>query len=231
MTDDNGNDPTIPPFSHLPYEIWIENAHRYLVIQTLEYVAQYGLPGRHHFFISFRTDMPGVKIPQRLKSQYPQEMTIVLQHQFWDLKVDRKAQLFSVGLSFGGVGSTLMIPFNALVGFSDPHAELAMRFTHPSDLEDLDPENAGENDPESGDTLEGPHPLHPTKANPRQVMKVENIADMGETSQSHFHEPYNATPQEDPLPQKEAEIISLSAFRKKDNTPKPVPTEPQDPSE
>ena len=80
------------PDSLLPYEKWIEQALRHVVAQAIEHVAVQGLPGGHHFYITFRTDHPGVEVPQRLRAQYPQEMTIVLQHQFWDLKLDDETQ-------------------------------------------------------------------------------------------------------------------------------------------
>jgi len=112
----------------LPYAAWYEEALRQVVVQALEYVAREGLPGEHHFYLTFRTDYPGVVVPARVLARYPHEMTIVLQHQFWDLKVDRKANLFSVGLSFGGVGSILVIPFGALTGFADPHAQFQLPF-------------------------------------------------------------------------------------------------------
>jgi len=108
------------PESLLPYDDWIEAATRHVVLQALTYVAANGLPGEHHFYLTFRTDHPGVVIPARLRAQYPQEMTIVLQHQFWDLKVDREAEVVSVGLSFGGVPTTLVIPLQSVTGFADP---------------------------------------------------------------------------------------------------------------
>ena len=83
---------------------------RGVAVRALQYAAAEGMPGQHHFYVSFRTDHAGVAIPPRLLAQYPEEMTIVLQHQFWDLKVDEDAGLFSVGLSFGGVASTLCDP-------------------------------------------------------------------------------------------------------------------------
>ena len=86
------------------------------------------LPGGHHFYISFRTNYPGVVIPARLRAQYPEEMTIVLQHQFWDLKLDHEARAISVGLSFGGVPSTLTIPIDSLISFADPQIRYALRF-------------------------------------------------------------------------------------------------------
>jgi hypothetical protein len=98
------------------------------MVRAIRHVAAHGLPGEHHFYITFRTDHPGVTIPARLRAQYPQEMTIVLQHQFWDLAVDEAAGLLSVGLSFGGVGSTLRIPLAAISGFVDPHVRMSMLF-------------------------------------------------------------------------------------------------------
>lgn len=117
-----------PPESLLPYDDWMEDALRHVVAQALRYAASQGLPGGHHFYITFRTDHPGVSIPARLKAQYPEEMTIVLQHQFWDLVVDEEAGLMSVGLSFGGVPANLRIPFAAMTAFADPFVRHGMRF-------------------------------------------------------------------------------------------------------
>jgi len=116
------------PESLLPYEDWIERALRQVVAQAISYVAVNGLPGGHHFYVTFRTDHPGVIIPARLRAQYPQEMTIVLQHQFWDLKLDQDAQAINVGLSFGGVPSTLIIPLDAVTSFADPQVRYGLRF-------------------------------------------------------------------------------------------------------
>jgi len=114
------DDPQQQVESLLPYERWIANALRHVVVQAIEHVAKHGLPGGHHFYISFRTAYPGVAIPARLRAQYREEMTIVLEHQFWDLTVDEQAGLFTVGLSFGGVASTLRIPLAAVTAFADP---------------------------------------------------------------------------------------------------------------
>ena len=116
------------PESLLPYEQWTETALRQVVAQAIAHVVAHGLPGNHHFYLTFRTDHPGVVIPPRLRAQYPQEMTIVLQHQFWDLRMDREAGLISVGLSFGGVPATLVIPLDAVTGFADPHVRYGLRF-------------------------------------------------------------------------------------------------------
>ncbi|MBX9698640.1 MAG: hypothetical protein K2X74_04335 [Acetobacteraceae bacterium] len=114
--------------SLLPYDRWTEVALRAVVVDALDYAARNGLPGEHHFYITFRTDYPGVTIPGHLKARFPQEMTIVLQHQFWDLRVDRAAGTFSVGLSFGGVPATLAIPVAAIGAFADPHVQFGLRF-------------------------------------------------------------------------------------------------------
>lgn len=127
------------PESLLPYEAWVETAMRQVVAQALAHAAEHGLPGEHHFYLTFRTDHPGVVIPPRLRAQYPQEMTIVLQHQFWDLKMDRKTGLVSVGLSFGGVPATLVVPLDAVTGFADPHIRYGLRF-QPSMPEQVEPE-------------------------------------------------------------------------------------------
>ena len=113
--------------SLLPYAHWTEEALRAVVQEALVHTAKHGLAGEHHFYITFRTDHPGVSIPGHLKARYPQEMTIVLQHRFWDLKVDPAAGTFSVGLSFGGVPAVLTMPFRALTAFADPHVRFGLR--------------------------------------------------------------------------------------------------------
>lgn len=122
------SDDATPPESLLPYEDWMEQALRRVVQTALDHAARHGLPGGHHFYITFRTDHPGVVIPPRLRAQYPQEMTIVLQHQYDHLVVDDEAAMFSVRLSFGGIPATLAVPFAAVVGFADPAVRFALQF-------------------------------------------------------------------------------------------------------
>jgi uncharacterized protein len=133
MEDDSTCAPPQRPESLLPYDLWTEDALRQVVMMALAYVAEHGLPGEHHFYISFRTDARGVMIPPRLSTQYPHEMTIVLQHQFWDLKLNERHAEFSVGLTFGGVPATLTIPFSAITGFADPHVQFGLRFRPPGE--------------------------------------------------------------------------------------------------
>ncbi|MCO6417913.1 ClpXP protease specificity-enhancing factor SspB [Siccirubricoccus sp. KC 17139] len=120
-----------PPESQLPYSSWTEEALRAVPRDALRHVAKHGLPGEHHFYLTFRTDAPGVHLPGHLKARYPEEMTIVLQHKFWDLSVDASGSSFSVGLSFGGVPAMLTIPFAALTAFADPHVRFGLRFQPP----------------------------------------------------------------------------------------------------
>ncbi len=122
------SDDAAPPESLLPYDIWAEEALREVAIRALESAAKDGLPGEHHFYLTFRTDHPGATVPGHLKARYPQEITIVLQHQFEDLIVDRAAEKFSVTLYFGGIPSRLVVPFGALTMFHDPHVRFGLRF-------------------------------------------------------------------------------------------------------
>jgi uncharacterized protein len=133
------DEPSDPPPSLLPYEGWFEEAQRQVVLRALAYAAEQGLPGAHHFYITFRTDYPGVHIPARLSAQYPEEMTIVLQHQYWDLKVDED-RVLTVGLSFSGIPSTLVIPAGAIIGFADPHARFGLRM-QPEAIDDALPDD------------------------------------------------------------------------------------------
>ena len=122
------SDDAAPPESLLPYDAWAEEALREVAIRALEHAAAEGLPGEHHYYLTFRTDHPGTTVPGHLKARYPQEITIVLQHQFEDLNIDRAAARFAVTLFFGGVPSRLVVPFGALTMFHDPHVRFGLRF-------------------------------------------------------------------------------------------------------
>jgi hypothetical protein len=115
------------PESLIPYDEIVQDALRAVVGRVLGEVEKTGaLPGGHHFYITFKTQMPGVSIPKHLMERFPDEMTIVIQHRFWDLKVEEDG--FTVGLSFGGVPSTLRVPFAAVTQFHDPAVEFALTF-------------------------------------------------------------------------------------------------------
>jgi hypothetical protein len=110
----------------LHYDKMVENALRGVVRQALASVIDQGLPGNHHFYLTFRTSHPGVEIADRLRAQYPQEMTIVLQHQFWGLEVTDEH--FVVNLSFSNIPERLEIPYAALVSFVDPSVKFGLQF-------------------------------------------------------------------------------------------------------
>jgi hypothetical protein len=128
--------------SYIDYPQLIDSAMRGMVRDVLRDASKNGLPGEHHFFVSFKTDFPGVSVSEQIKSRYPQEMTIVLQHQFWDFKVEDAR--FTVTLSFGGVPEKLVIPYAALTAFADPSVKFGLQFTHldVSELELMDTDTA-----------------------------------------------------------------------------------------
>lgn len=110
----------------LRYDRMVERALRSVVRESLAQVAAYGLPGDHHFYLTFATKYPGVTLPEYLKSQYPQEMTIVIQYQYYDLIVDDES--FSVTLSFNNKQERLSIPLGAISTFADPSVNFALQF-------------------------------------------------------------------------------------------------------
>jgi hypothetical protein len=115
------------PESLIPYDEIVQEALREVVGRVLHEIEKTGgLPGGHHFYITFNTRVPGVDIPRHLADRFPDEMTIVIQHRFWDLKVEDEQ--FSVGLSFGGIPSMLVIPFAAVTDFVDPAVDFSLKF-------------------------------------------------------------------------------------------------------
>jgi hypothetical protein len=136
--------------SLLPYDRWTEEALRLVVMRALDHAAALGLPGGHHFYITFRTDHPDAVVPERIVAKYPEEMTIVLQHQFRNLSVDAVAQRFSVTLDFSGIPTPLTIPVDAITAFADPEVRFGLRFeaVMPED------EAAADEPPEAAPALE-----------------------------------------------------------------------------
>ena len=133
------------PDSLIPYDEIVQEALRAVVGRVLGSVAENGgLPGEHHFYITFKTEAPGVDIPKRLIERFPDEMTIVLQNRFWDLTVDDEK--FSVGLSFNGVPSKLIIPYSAITGFQDPAVHFELRFQAQDGPDGPEPHESAEND-------------------------------------------------------------------------------------
>jgi hypothetical protein len=111
---------------HIRYDLLAQDALRSVVRRVLTDAAREGLPGEHHFYISFKTQHPGVRISHRLAEKYPDEITIVLQHQFWDLQVSEQG--FEVGLSFGNSPEKLVVPFEAVSQFFDPSVQFGLKF-------------------------------------------------------------------------------------------------------
>jgi hypothetical protein len=115
------------PDSLIPYDEIVQDSLRGVVRRVLTDVAAGGgLPGGHHFFIAFRTRFPGVDMPKHLLERYPEEMTVVLQHRYWDLGVFDEH--FEVGLTFNQVPAKLSIPYKAISGFVDPAVNFALQF-------------------------------------------------------------------------------------------------------
>jgi hypothetical protein len=138
------------PTDSLDYAGFLQDALRDMVRRVLDYVAEEGLPGEHHFFIGFRTDHPDVLMPSFLRDQYPEEIRIVLQNQFWDLEVDE--DVFSVSLTFAAARHRLTVPFAALTEFRDPAANLLLAF-EPGRTADAPPE------PPEPEPPPGPRPV------------------------------------------------------------------------
>jgi hypothetical protein len=154
---------------HIRYDILTQEALRGVVRKVLTEVARTGLPGEHHFFISFVTKAPGVRISQRLLDQYPADMTIVMQNQFWDLKVTEAG--FEVGLSFDDKPETLVIPFTAIKGFFDPSVQFGLQLTG-AVAETTDDERAEDKEPEK---LAAPAASGPAEAPGEKVVSLDSF--------------------------------------------------------
>lgn len=114
------------PTDHIRYDVLARDALRGVLRKVLIDAAEHGLPGEHHFFITFISRADGVKLSPRLLAQYPEEMTVILQHQFWDLTVTEDR--FEVGLSFNGIPERLVVPFSSIKSFYDPSVQFGLSF-------------------------------------------------------------------------------------------------------
>lgn len=169
------------------YDILAQEALRGVVKKVLQEVARTGLPGEHHFYITFDTRHAGVRMSSRMLEKYPEEMTIVIQHQFWDLETTDIG--FSIGLSFDNVPEALSIPFAAIRGFFDPSVQFGLQFEMSEELVELD-------DNQVTDATEA-LPSPPAK---------EKITDA--RSDDERHEAAESK-------EASADVVSLDAFRKK----------------
>jgi uncharacterized protein len=173
---------------HIRYDILAQEALRGVMRKVLAEVARTGLPGNHHFFITFLTGAPGVRISSRLRERYPEQMTIVIQFQYWDLKVTESG--FEIGLSFSDIPEKLEIPFSAVRGFYDPSVNFELEFDVKADdvIQDV-----VEEEPE-----EAPAKIQPAKAEGRKKAKQVEEVEADDSSGN-----------------KGADVVSLDAFRKK----------------
>jgi hypothetical protein len=182
---------------HIRYDLLTQQALRGVVRDVLADAAKKGLPGDHHFYISFDTRAEGVRISDRLRTQYPEEMTIILQHQFWDLAVTDAG--FEVGLSFGGVPEKLVVPFDAINGFFDPSVQFGLQF-----------EEVSENEEAQG----APAALKqekPAERKPRPATTAPPAVAAPHTP----NEPAAAAPEPAPERPSGGEVVRLDRFRKK----------------
>jgi len=141
-----------PPVDEMHYEQLAQDALRGVIRSALERAAlPEGIPGAHHFYVTFKTKAPGVSVPPDVMAKYPDEMTVVLQHQYWDLKVE--ADRFSVMLKFGGMPKVLSMPYTAVTRFYDPSVQFLLQFESPAMVEEVpdEPEAAAEPPPSTGD--------------------------------------------------------------------------------
>lgn len=205
------------------YDLLVQDALRGVVRKVLTDAARDGLAGEHHFYVSFRTEAPGVRMSQRLREKYPQDMTIVLQHQFWDLGVTEHT--FEVGLSFSGVPERLLVPFDALTGFFDPSVQFGLKFDLSENAEeasDAEPED------EAGTAKTAPRGAasEPTEMKPKGtglatiggpvVPKLIPAAPASEAaSKSDDEAKAPAAKKAEGGAESGAEVVSLDAFRKK----------------
>jgi hypothetical protein len=185
---------------HIRYDLLTQQALRGVVRSVLTDAAKKGLPGDHHFYIAFDTMAEGVRIPDRLRAQYPEQMTIILQHQFWDLKVTDEE--FEVGLSFGGIPAKLTIPFEAVKGFFDPSVQFGLQFEEVGDDEAQRAAPAN-----MQDKLPDKVPEAPAETKKRVPATPKPAAEA----------PVAATPEPKPEPPGAggAEVVRLDRFRKK----------------
>ncbi len=191
------------------YDVLAQDALRGVIRKVLGEVVKTGLPGEHHFFITFLTSAPGVRLSSRLREKYPELMTIVIQHQYWDLTVNDNA--FEVGLSFSDIPERLLIPYSAIRGFYDPAVNFELEF----DVRDMDAANS-QDEARSAPTALAPvspnatavKPL-PTKAAPAAKLPAKPAKEAkSETGDAAADEKAQAE-------KASADVVSLDAFRKK----------------
>lgn len=184
------------------YDVLVQDALRGVVRKVIGEIGKTGLPGEHHFYVSFDTRHPGVRLSGRLRQRYPTEMTIVLQHQYWDLVVTET--YFEVGLSFSGIPEKLHVPFNAVKGFVDPSVEFGLQFEVITEGETAEGE----------ETADGPRlvPVEPSVIPVPHAAKSP-VAEVAERPAEAA--PAEKAPEAEPTAEPGATVVSLDRFRKK----------------
>jgi hypothetical protein len=211
-----------PPKDLIRYDLLVQDALKGVVRRVLIDAGRDGLPGDHHFYISFRTDFPGVRLSQRMREKYPEEMTIVLQHQFWDLGVTEHT--FEVGLSFSGIPERLLIPFDALVGFFDPSVQFGLKFELNGEATAAAESASAQDEPAPARSKPRLPASKPEKlpamprgaaSEPQEIRPAE--VKPGEPRPSGKGQAAKATPAEGSSEddKQSAQVVSLDAFRKK----------------
>ncbi len=196
------------------YDLLVQDALKGVVRKVLGDAARDGLPGDHHFYISFRTDFPGVRVSSRLREKYPEDMTIVLQHQFWDLAISE--QSLEVGLSFSGVPERLFIPLDALTGFFDPSVQFGLKFEIQDEAGGATARSDEKPAKGAGAAVELPKkPSVPvTRSAPKLPSKQAKPA--GESDRASPKADKGQKPGKDKADEAaSADVVSLDAFRKK----------------
>jgi hypothetical protein len=208
----------------LDYPRLVQRALVGVAREALRIVSNEGLPGEHHFFLAFRTDAPGVVLPARLRAQYPREMSIILQHLFWDLAVDEDR--FSVTLRFGGAPEHLEVPFDALTVFADPSAHFGLRFDGGDAGAEPTAGNAGEGRPEASvPRASGPRPsvrpaAEPARSEPGRPRPVSAPAAHPSAAKRAPRKPAPGRPRPTPVPAPAGKkVVDLAAFRKASDKP------------
>ena len=160
---------------HIGYEALADRALRSVVKEALKRTEKQGLIGAHHFYLTFRTQDPGVEIPDFLLERYPEEMTIVLQNQFWGLKVGEDG--FEVGLTFQKMPTTLVIPFAALTAFVDPSVQFGLQFRNSSAAKKTPALREAPKQPPALAPQASPAPEEPAKEPPSapQVVSIDKF--------------------------------------------------------
>ncbi len=200
------------------YDLLVQDALRAVMRKVLSDVARDGLPGNHHFLVTFLTHAPGVRLPNWIREQYPREMKIVLQHQFWDLDVGDQA--FEVGLSFNGKAETLLIPFDAVTGFFDPSVEFGLKFELATDTAAAQPSA------QPSEALPGPQKpaLAHAPGAPTRTVAADKTKPRGSGTEpaevTPAPAPDEAVPGKSrkaaaPSPAEHAKVVSINSFRKK----------------